>query len=146
MRFGCTSSSLVLLEILLTGILLRHACSALHRAGGSTQKTGPSMLSYSDRQRYAIMDAAYDRTQLSIHNAPGLGVCNTTTCFSPAIDYIKPGPSIRAYMTPMGAVYGQVDSCLDQFSALYPTQSGHGAQHCCMPQHIICMFEGGWCW
>ena len=75
----------------------------LRRAASNRGHTSPAALSYMDRRRYGIMDAAYDRTQLSIPNAPGLGVCNTTACYPFTIDYVKPGPSVRAYMTPMGA-------------------------------------------
>ena len=47
------------------------------------------------------MSAGYDRTQISIPDGPGLNLTlSLRTAW--ATDYIKPGPAIRAYMTPLG--------------------------------------------
>lgn len=84
----------------------------LRRAASNTDHPAPVVMSYLDRRRYGIMDAAYDRTQLTLQNLPGLGVCNTSGCYSFTIDYVKPGPAIRAYMTPMGALLTSHARCV----------------------------------
>ena len=47
------------------------------------------------------MSAGYDRTQISIPDGPGLDLTLSLSS-AWAIDFIKPGPAIRAYMTPLG--------------------------------------------